>query len=75
MEAGLVAIRVGGERQPERFWGAFGFAPRLRFSTDTLFAEIEPSVAFPTMRYRIQGGREVMDWISWGAQIRLGVRF
>ena len=75
MEAGLVDVRVGEERQPMLLWGALGIAPRLRFSTDTLFAEIEPSVAFPTMRYRIQGGREVMNWISPGAQVHLGVRF
>jgi hypothetical protein len=75
MEAGVVVVRVGEERQPERFWGAFGIAPRLRLSTDTLFSEIEPSVAFPTMRYRIQGGREIISWIAPGAQIRLGVRF
>jgi len=75
MEAGLVFVRVGGESQPDRFWGAFGFAPRLRLSSDTLFAEVEPAVAFPVMRYRIQGGREIMNWIFAGAQIRLGVRF
>ena len=75
VEAGLVVVRVGEQRQPERFWGAFGFAPRLRLSTDTLFAELEPSVAFPTMRYKIQGGREIMNWIAPGAGIRLGVRF
>ncbi|MBN2194104.1 MAG: hypothetical protein JW751_14910 [Polyangiaceae bacterium] len=74
-EAGFVVVRVGGERQPARFWGALGFAPRLRLSTHTLFAEVEPSVAFPTMRYRIQGGREIMDWVSVGTQVRLGVRF
>jgi hypothetical protein len=75
MEAGFVTVRLGEERQPARFWGAFGIAPRLRLSTDELFAEVEPSVAFPTMRYRIQGGREIMNWISASTQIHLGVRF
>ncbi len=75
MEGGVVVVRVGDDRQPDRFWGAAGVAPRLRLAADTLFAEIEPSVAFPIMRYRIQGGREIMNWIAAGAQIRLGVRF
>jgi len=66
---------LGEERQPMLFWGAIGMAPRLRLSTDTLFAEVETSVAFPTMRYRIEGGREVMNWVSPGAQVHLGVRF
>jgi len=75
MEAGVVTVRVGEDKQPERFWGAPGVAPRLRLSSAALFAEVEPSVAFPVMRYRIQGGREIMSWIAPGAQIRLGVRF
>ncbi len=75
VEAGLVAVRVGGENQGNRFWGAMGFAPRLRLASDTLFAEIEPSVAFPAMRYRIEGGREVISWVAPEAQARLGARF
>jgi hypothetical protein len=75
VEAGVVLVRVGEEPSPERFWGAAGLAPRLRLSTDTLFTEVEPSVAFPLMRYRIQGGREIMNWVAPSAQIRLGVRF
>ncbi len=75
MEAGVVGVRVEGQRQPDRLWAALGIAPRLRLSSPTLFAEAEPSVGFPIMRYRIQGGREIMNWFAVGAQIRLGVRF
>lgn len=75
IEAGFLLVDVDGEREAQRFWTAIGIAARLRLASGTLFAEIEPSVAFPLMRYRIQGGREIIAGIAPGAQLRLGVRF
>ena len=74
-----VAGEVGSlkvEGWAPRLWGALEAAPRLRWLTGTVFAELEAAVLFPMMRYRFEdSGKEAIHWIGASGRAILGVRF